>query len=137
MPYKHSRKEEFVHIAWHGELTNEDLVAVGRELPKLAAELGYAPHVLHTFDEVTGANVEPWTVFEHSLRHRDVPLRNRAKAAWVVRTPEMRRMGELFQELNRNPNFEIRLFNSETAALRWLRSTTVRKRRIKSREAAG
>lgn len=122
MPYQLTQTDEFVHIEWSGEMTDEDLVALGQQMPEIATRLGYAPNALHTFDQVTGAQIKPWSIFEHSLRQKRLRLKNPIKCAWVVRTPAVRRMGQLAQELNRNPNLTLELFGSLSAAKAWLRA---------------
>ncbi|ACB77340.1 hypothetical protein [Opitutus terrae] len=128
MPYQFTQTDEFVLIEWCGEMTDEDLVALGRQMPQIATKIGYAPNVLHTFDQVTGAQIKPWSIFEHSLRQKRLRLKNPIKCAWVVHTPEVRRMGQLAQELNRNPNLTLELFDTLAAAKTWLRTATKAKK---------
>lgn len=120
MPYSHSIKEHYIHIQWHGELCNEDLRSIGAELPGISAKLGYAPNILHTFDEVTGGKIEPWSIFQHSLRREDTRLPNKAKSAAVAKTAKVHAITRLFMELNRNPNIVMEVFDDEEAAIRWL-----------------
>lgn len=137
MPYKKTRTDGYVHLDWYGVLTDEDIVSLGQDLPAIASELGYAPHVLHTFDRVAGARVRPWTVFQHALRHKDVPIQNPVKSAWVAAHPDVQRMGKLFQELNRNPQLEVELFETAKAAKAWLKRGANRASRKPRRCAAG
>lgn len=120
MPYSHSIKDHYLHIQWHGELCNEDLRSIGAELPGISARLGYAPNVLHTFDDVTGGKIEPWSIFQHSLRREDTRLPNKAKSAAVAKTAKVHAITRLFMELNRNPNIVMAVFDSEEAAIKWL-----------------
>jgi hypothetical protein len=120
MPYERVIDPGFIHYRWHGEFTKADLVSIGRDLPELAAELGYAPNVLHTFPAGLTGNIEPWTVFEHSIRRRNTVLKNPAKVAWVAVDPHIVTVGRMLQELNRNPNIEIEIFPADAAARRWL-----------------
>lgn len=122
MPYQLTQTEDFVHIEWCGEMTDDDLIALSRQMPQIATRLGYAPNVLHTFDQVTGAKIKPWSLFEHSLRQKRLRLRNPIKCGWVVRDATVRRMGMLAQELNRNPNLMVELFDTIAAAKAWLRA---------------
>jgi hypothetical protein len=124
MPYERLIDRGFVHYRWQGEFTKADLVGIGRDLPELAAELGYAPNVLHTFPSGLTGNIEPWTVFEHSIRRRNTVLKNPAKVAWVATDPHIVAVGRMLQELNRNPHIEIRIFGAETVARRWLTGRT-------------
>ncbi len=121
MPYTHEVKNRIVHIAWQGDVTKEDLGAIGRLLPKLAATLGFAPDVLHTFAEMNGPAFAPWTAFEYSLRQETVRLRNAAKSAVVAKTPQVQAVARMMQALNRNPNIAMEIFASEEMALAWLR----------------
>lgn len=120
MPYERVIDAAFVHYRWRGEFTKSDLLAIGRELPELAQRLGYAPNVLHTFPKGLAGKIEPWTVFEHSIRRRNTVLQNPAKVAWVAREPQLLAVGRMLQELNRNPNIAIEIFAGEAAARRWL-----------------
>ncbi|MBK8475247.1 MAG: STAS/SEC14 domain-containing protein [Opitutaceae bacterium] len=110
-----------MHIAWQGDVTKEDLVSIGKLLPKLAATLGFAPDVLHTFAEMNGPDFTPWTAFEHSLRQETVRLRNAAKSAVVAKNPQVQAVARMMQALNRNPNIAMEIFASEELALAWLR----------------
>jgi hypothetical protein len=49
-------------------------------------------------------------------------LPNPVKIAWVALNAEVRRMGELFRELNRNPSITIDVFDRRAAAERWLKA---------------
>lgn len=134
MPYKATQTDGYVHIQWHGMLKAQDLLALAHELPRIGATLGYAPNVLHTFAGMTGTQIEPWSMLQHSLRRRDTPMPNPIRVAWVTDDAEIRRMGELFQELNRNPNIEISVFDAGAAAKIWMQAA--RKKRAKSRRSA-
>lgn len=109
-------------MQWCGVLEAGDLQQLTRELAKWGATLGYAPSVLHTFSRMKRAEIQPWSMLQHALRRQDITLPNPVRIAWVATTAELRRMGELFVELNRNPKIEIVVFESRAAAKAWLRA---------------
>ena len=121
MPATHEVKDRIVHFSWTGSVTGEDLKSLGQTLQTLGASLGFAPDVLHTFDQMNGAPFEPWSGFEHSLRQERVRLRNATKSALVAKTPEVLAVARMMQTLNRNPNLAMEIFPSEETALAWLR----------------
>lgn len=122
MAFKHTIHEDYIHIEWYGELTRSDLQELGSLIPELGFKMGYAPNVLHTFDAVTSASLQPWDAFQHSLRIEDARLPNRAKSASVAKHPAALAMASLFQELNRNPMLVMETFNTEEEAITWLRN---------------
>lgn len=122
MPYKATSSDGLIHVEWFGVLAAGDLVELSRELAKWGATLGYAPCVLHTFSRMKRAEIKPWSMLQHALRRRDVRLPNPVRIAWVATTADVRRMGELFVELNRNPKIEIAVFRNRAAARAWLRA---------------
>ena len=121
MPATHEVKDRIVHFSWSGTVTAEDLRSLVKTLQALGASLGFAPDVLHTFDEMDGAAFEPWSGFEHSLRQERVRLHNAAKSALVAKTPKVQAVARMMQTLNRNPNLAMEIFPSEETALAWLR----------------
>jgi hypothetical protein len=123
MPYKATLSDGLVHVQWLGVLEAGDLLQLTRDLAKFGATLGYAPNVLHTFSRMKRATIEPWSMLQHAFRRRDTQLPNPVRIAWVATTAEVRRMGELFVELNRNPKIEIAVFGTRAAARAWLRAT--------------
>jgi hypothetical protein len=120
MPYVLTKKEKYVHLEWSATITTDDLKAIGKDLVKVMAELGYAPHVLHTFDRVEAMDFGPWAMFMHSLRREDTRMPNKAKSAQVAKDEKARTVCKMFRELNRNPNIEMHLFDNEPAAIAWL-----------------
>ena len=122
MPYALTKKEGYVHLDWSGTLTSNDLKSIGKDLIKIMAEWGYAPHVLHTFDRVEGMDFGPWAIFIHSLLREDTKLPNKAKSAQVAKSEKVRSICKMFRELNRNQNIEMQLFTNEDAAIAWLKS---------------
>lgn len=120
MPFAHSVTDDFVHIQWYGVLTREDFRAIGALMPMIAAQMQRAPHVLHTFDNVTGDTLKPIDAYEHSLKIEDARMGNKVKSAVVTRTPKAYAMAALLKDLNRNPNFLMEIFPSEAKAIAWL-----------------
>lgn len=122
MPYNATPSDGFVHVEWFGVPETADLQLLHHDLAKIGAMLGYAPSVLHTFSRVKSGAITPWSLLQHALCRRDVPLPNPVRIAWVTTKAEVRRMGELFAELNRNPRIEIAVFGNSVPAKAWLRA---------------
>jgi hypothetical protein len=122
MPFTATVEDKIIHIAWEGVVSQDDLQHVDREIPRLATELRFAPNVLHTFDAVTERGFEPMAVYAVSQQRRQRKIPVPVKSALVVRTPEARRVAEVFMALNRTPNLTLETFDSEKRARAWLRS---------------
>lgn len=122
MPFTHTITDDYVHIQWHGEIVKQDLGEIGALLPQIAARLRRAPHVLHTFDGVTGNKIQPLDALHHSLRLQDAPIVTKARSAAVAETAEVHAMAALLCELNRHPNLTMEIFPSASAAIAWLRA---------------
>ncbi len=109
-----------MHIRWSGVLTQADLGRIGQLMPQLVRELGFIPQLLHTYDAVTGCDFPPLAVYEHSEQRRHLHIPQATRAALVAKTPVVRDMARVFQLLNRNPNLEMEIFDTEAAARAWL-----------------
>ena len=120
MPYSYIIEGRVVHIVWSGVISKEDLQSVGKAMPRLAAELGFAPDVLHTFDTVIGHSFQPLAAYMFSLLRKRVEIPNPVRSAAVATTPEGKSMARMMATLNRNHNLEMKVFASEEAARRWL-----------------
>lgn len=120
MPYTFSIDGRIVHFAWSGVVAKEDLQSIGKEMPRLARELGFAPNVLHTFDAVTGHSFQPLAVYMHSLLRKRVVIPTPVRSAAVTKTSEGASLARMFVSLNRSPNLEMKVFDSEEVARRWL-----------------
>jgi len=120
MPYTATVEGRNVHIAWHGVVSREDLQSIGKEIPRLAAELGFAPNVLHTFGTMTGYTFQPIAAYVVALVRKRVTIPHPVKSVSVATTPETRKMAQFFKTLNRSPNLTMEIFESETAARAWL-----------------
>jgi hypothetical protein len=120
MPYTHTVEGRIVHIVWSGVVSKEDLQSLGEDLPRFAAELGFAPDLLHNFDAVTGYGFQPIAAYMLSLVRKRLAIAHPVKSASVAKTPELRRMVQIFKTLNRTHNLTMEIFDSEEAARRWL-----------------
>ena len=120
MPYVLTKKESYVHLDWFGTITTNDLKSIGKDLTKVMAERGFAPHVLHTFDQIDGMDFGPWAMFMHSLLREDTLLPNKSKSAQVAKSEKARSVCKMFRDLNRNPDIEMQLFGDEPSAIAWL-----------------
>jgi hypothetical protein len=120
MPFTHTIEDRIVHVEWAGIVSKEDLQAIGKLMPRLSAELGFAPDVLHTFDAVTGYGFQPIAAYMVSLLRKRAVIPCPVRSASVVKTPEAKSLASIFKALNRSPNLTIEIFESEAAARRWI-----------------
>ena len=120
MPYTHTIKDRIVHITWEGIVSKEDLQSIGKLMPRLSGELGFAPDVLHTFDAVTGYGFPPIAAYMLSLLRKRVAIPIPVRSAVVVKTKEAKGLAAVFKALNRSPNLTMELFDNEESALRWI-----------------
>ncbi|MBK8475551.1 MAG: hypothetical protein IPL39_04370 [Opitutaceae bacterium] len=125
MPYTYTIEDRIVHLAWSGVVAKEDLQAIGREMPRLAAELGFAPDVLHTFDAVAGYSFQPIAAYALSLLRKRVVIPYPVRSAAVARTPESLALARIFIALNRTRNLTMEVFDSEEKARRWIAAKPV------------
>lgn len=125
MPFTYLIEGRLVYVRWSGVLTKDDLQAIGRLLPEIGAQLRGAPQLLHNFEAVERCAFPPITALDHSVQRKRVQMPVQVKSATVARTPEMHAMARVFQALNRNPNLEMEIFDSEEAARRWLSDSGV------------
>jgi len=124
MPIRIEVLPEYVHVAWYGKLVDQDLVLLGREMPKIGQQLGKAPHALHTFDEVDGIGLPPESLQNHARQMGLARLPNRCRVASVCGNPLAYGMARMMQMLNQNSDIEIEVFSDLEGALRWLKAPT-------------
>lgn len=120
MPYTITPTEGFVHIAWHGVITVQDLIQIAPDLAQMGQRLGRVPSVLHTFDGVEEIDMEPLNAYRQSLRRNDMRLPNRTKVASVASSPTVFAYARMMEALNRNPKIEMRVFDEREPAVAWL-----------------
>lgn len=120
MPYTYEIEGRIMRIRWHGVVSKEDLQAIGKDMPRVATELGFPQDTLHTFDAVTGYSFQPIAAYMLSLLRKRVKIPTPVRSASVVKTPEARGLAKIFKALNRSKNLEMEIFDSEEAARRWL-----------------
>lgn len=120
MPYTITPNDAFTHVAWHGVMEVLDLENIAKELAMLGQRLGRVPPVLHTFDQVTEVHMEPIIAYRQALRRNEMHVPNRVKAATVATSPTVFAYARLFEELNRNPMIEMRVFDAREPAVAWL-----------------
>jgi len=138
MPFRLHIQAPLVHIEWYGELVNADFTRFLTELPKIGRQLGYAPNLLHTFDEVTDAHLhydEANAQAEHRSR---IALPNKIRSATVANRPLIYGFTRMFITLNSNPDIEMQVFSSQEEAHAWLRQNEIPgKRRLGGRPPEG
>ena len=120
MPYTITPTEGFVHIAWHGVITVQDLIQIAPDLGQMGQRWGRVPSVLHTFDGVEEIDMEPLIAYRQSLRRNDMRLPNRTKVASVASSPTVFAYARMMEALNRNPKIEMRVFDEREPAVAWL-----------------
>ena len=120
MSISHTIEGRIVHVKWSGMITNADLAAVGALMPRLAQELGCVPHLLNTYDGVTGADFDPETIYAQSMQRRHQPFPPLAKSAMVATTPVDLAMTRMIRTMNREPRLQMEIFGSEAEARAWL-----------------
>lgn len=107
-------------VRWAGTLTREDLGKIFRELPDWSRSLGFAPDVIHVFDEVEAIDFDFEDMIEHSRGRIWTPLPNRVKSASVGASPLTQGFARMFRALNANPMIHMEVFDTESQARRWL-----------------
>jgi len=123
MPYTYTIEDRIVHVAWNGVVSKEDLQSIGGAIPRIAAELGFAPNVLHTFGQMTGYTFQPIAAYVVALVRKRAHIPHPVRSASVATTPETKKMAQFFKTLNRSPNLTMEVFDSEQAARAWLNET--------------
>ena len=91
----------------------------------LAAELGFAPDVLHTFDAVAGYSFQPIAAYALSLLRKRAVIPYPVRSAAVARTPETLALARIFIALNRTRNLTMEVFDSEEKGRRWIAAKPV------------
>lgn len=120
MPYRYKVKETYVQISWFGVMTAENLADFRVEIPELIKKEGRRLNLLQFFDRVERVAFEPMEAYRHSIEREDVPMPYQTKSASVAHKPSMYALARVFEELNRNPTLEMRVFETEAAAKAWL-----------------
>ena len=121
MPFRTEIKPEFVLIEWYGVLSNQDLMALGMELPRIGMELQKVPNVLHTFEKVEDSKLQFEAMHAHGRALARIKLPNRSRTASVCTSPLAFGMARMMQSLNHNPDLQMEVFNTMEEALAWLR----------------
>ena len=131
MPFSHTVEDRLLHITWFGVITRDDLQRFGESMPRIVAELGYSPNLLHTFAAVEGYTFQPLMVYTFSLLRKRVAIPSPVLSAAVARAnnparnKEVLALARLFKAMNRSPNLTIEVFTDEAAARAWLAAETV------------
>ena len=111
---------EYVHVSWQGELVSQDLTLLSNELPRLGLQLGKAPNVLHTFDEVRGLGLPARALEAHGRYLGQIKLPNPSRSASVCHNPLAFGMARMMQMYNQNPDLQIEVFSDVAEAIKWL-----------------
>ncbi|AOS46446.1 hypothetical protein Verru16b_03552 [Lacunisphaera limnophila] len=121
MPIRIQLLPEYVHVVWHGELVNQDLEFLSAEMPRIGRQIGRAPNVLHTFEEVTSTSLRFDAMHIHGNRLRSVKVPNSCRIASVCHQPVAFGMARMMQLINQNPALQMQVFTELEPALRWLK----------------
>ena len=120
MPFRHTFQDHFVHIEWYGLLTPADFAQLLQELPRIGRSLGYAPNILHTFDEVLEIRVDYAFLTSHSRQREAIYLPNKVKIATVSDRPMIYGLSRMIESINKSPLFEMHAFKLRAEAEAWL-----------------
>lgn len=124
MPFTYSADGRLLRFAWSGVVTRDDLQRLNELMPELvpsiAMQCGDVPQVLHDFDAVEACDFPPISAYEHSVQRKRILIPQPIRSATIAKTSEVRAMARVVQALNRNPNLEMEIFDTEAAALAWL-----------------
>jgi hypothetical protein len=120
MPYRVSLDEPYVRVWFSGVLTGRDLREVADELREHERGLGRVPDRLVDMSEVLATS----TTFNLAIlasRVRAVQrFPNAFRSALVAPRIEVAGSARIFRILNRNPQIEVRVFETVAAAEVWL-----------------
>lgn len=120
MPFRIEITPTYVHVDWHGEMTNRDLIDLAIEMPRIGQMLGKVPNVLHTYEQVEQMHLDFGALHAHASGLSRLKLPNRSRTAMVCCSPVSFGMGRMMQSLNSNPDLEMEVFDSVEAARRWI-----------------
>ena len=124
MPFTYSANQRLLRFVWTGTLTRADLQELNAQMPELVRALtmqqGDVPQLLHDFSALQGCDFPPLAAYEHSVQRKRILIPHPIKSATIAKTSEVRAMARVVQALNRNPNLEMEIFDTEESALAWL-----------------
>ena len=121
MPIRMQLLPDYVHVAWHGNLSSLDLDELSAELPRIGQQIGRSPDVLHTFDEVKGMGLQGENLAAYGRHLEKIKLPNPTRSASVCGNPLAYGMARMMQMFNQNPDLQIEVFSDMPEALRWLK----------------
>ena len=124
MPFTYTITGRLLRFVWSGVLTREELRRMSELMPELSRTItmkeGDVPQLLHDFTALEGCDFPPITAYEHSVQRKRILIPHPTRSATIARSSEVRAMARVVQALNRNPNLEMEIFDSEEAAMAWL-----------------
>jgi len=120
MPFRHTIQDHFVCIEWYGILTPADFAQLLQELPRIGRSLGYAPNILHTFDEVLEIKMDYELFWSHSRQREAIFLPNKVKVATVSDRPIVFGLSRMIESINQSPLVEMHVFKLRPEAEAWL-----------------
>jgi len=121
MPITSSYNGEFIVTKLTGLIALPDLMAHAEEIAAIEASLAVTPHRIAelTVDTVGEVNFPELNTF--AAKRRAARLKNPVKSALVAGGAVQFGFARMFQTLNDHPDIQIEIFQSEEAALAWLR----------------
>ena len=135
MPITLAPRADHLHVHWSGRITPPDLARLFHELPALAANCGFRPHVLHTSDPAAELQLDTIEAWNYSMQRTRTPIPVQVRAAFVAHTPAGVALARTFENLNRNPHLTMRSFPDESRALAWLRGSAANDPQVLAAEA--
>jgi len=120
MPFRRTVQDHFVHIEWYGILRPADFAQLLLEVPRIGRSLGYAPNILHTFDEVLEIGMDFASLSSHSRQREAIYLPNKVKVATVSERLLVFGFSRMIELMNETPMMEMRVFKLRAEAEAWL-----------------
>jgi hypothetical protein len=122
MPIAIQLKEGVLHIDFCGEITPQDLVAVVEQTRSFESSGMHAPD---RFTDTSGADAIAITfdaMSDFAALRTEAVIPNPVKNAVFAPTEVHFGLARMFQQMNRNPNIELRVFRTRDEAWAWLKA---------------
>jgi hypothetical protein len=123
MSYRLTNEEHFLRLELFDALTRQDLESLFEEFETIERERVPAPHRLCDTTRLERREIQWNDYMSLAARRSQAVLPNPVKSAIVVTSLVNMGFARMFQQVNNNPQIEVRIFDSEDAAVAWLRSS--------------
>ena len=121
MPFQLDRLPEFYVLALKGALSAEDLQLIAVRAAQLEDAETVIPPRLIDMTDVESVSVGFAEVLALASQRRARNYPNAFKCAFLVGGEVQKGYARMYQTLNDNPQFRVRIFNSRADAEAWLR----------------